>query len=99
MTVINKTTKSSFSFDLTADMIGTNSIYIRKGYLHGTLFLSQHGRGAEGAGDICRIDESEIEVNENLFDRLRIFAEKNNRQGANFVLWYIEIQTIKLFTN
>lgn len=57
----------------------TKSLYVRKGFLNGTLFLSQRGNGANGAGDICKINEDvEINVNSNLFERLRVLAEKSN---------------------
>lgn len=54
----------------------TKSLYVRKGFKNGTLFLSQRGNGA---GDICKINEdAEFEVNSKLFDRLTIYAEKAN---------------------
>ena len=57
--------------------VSTKSLYVRKGSKNGTLFLSQRGNGAGGAGDICKIyEDAEIEVNSNLFDRLTIYAEK-----------------------
>lgn len=56
----------------------TKSVYIRKGKLNGTLFLSQRGNGSEGAGDICKLEAGEVEVSSSMFDRLRIFAEKAN---------------------
>lgn len=60
-------------------LIGTStgSLYIRKGFKNGTLFLSQRGQGSGGAGDLCPIaQDNELEVNSKLFDRLRIYAEK-----------------------
>lgn len=65
-------------------LIGTStkSLYIRKGFLHGNLFLSQRGCGSTGAGDICPLINDtpiqEIEVNANLFMRLQQLAEKAN---------------------
>ena len=57
--------------------ISTKSLYVRKGFLHGTLFLSQRGSGASGAGDICKLlEDNTIEVNSNLFGRLHTYAEK-----------------------
>ncbi len=57
----------------------TKSLYIRKGFMNGTLFLSQRGNGANGAGDICKIEEdTRIEVNSNLFLRIYEFANKSN---------------------
>ena len=59
--------------------VSTKSLYVRKGFKNGTLFLSQRGNGANGAGDICKINEdSEIAVHENLYDRLVVYAEKAN---------------------
>lgn len=55
----------------------TKSLYVRKGFKNGTLFLSQKGNGANGAGDICKVlEDAEIDVNANLFDRIKILAEK-----------------------
>lgn len=57
----------------------TKSLYVRKGFLNGTLFLSQKGNGANGAGDICKIyEDCDIDVNSNLFERLEVLAEKAN---------------------
>ncbi len=57
--------------------VSTKSLYIRKGFLNGTLFLSQRGNGNTGAGDICKISEDlELEVNQNLFSRIYQYAEK-----------------------
>ena len=58
----------------------TKSLYVRKGFLHGTLFLSQRGGGCEGASDICRLllNEDPQHVNSNLFDRLLIYATKSD---------------------
>lgn len=57
----------------------TKSLYIRKGFKNGTLFLSQKGSGGNGAGDICKIrEDSTIEVNFKLFDRIKILATKAN---------------------
>jgi len=59
--------------------VSTKSLYVRKGFLNGTLFLSQKGNGASGAGDICKLfDDSAIVVNTNLFDRLETLAKKAN---------------------
>ena len=59
--------------------VATKSLYVRKGFKNGTLFLSQRGNGANGAGDICKINEdAEFEVNSKLFDRLTIYSEKAN---------------------
>jgi hypothetical protein len=59
--------------------VATKSLYVRKGFKNGTLFLSQKGNGANGAGDICKINEdAELEVNSKLFDRLTVYAEKAN---------------------
>lgn len=55
----------------------TKSLYVRKGFKNGTLFLSQKGNGQWGAGDICKLSETNpIQVNENLFDRIAILANK-----------------------
>ena len=62
-------------------LIGTStkSLYVRKGFKNGTLFLSQRGNGATGAGDICKINEDfETEVNSSLFNRIKVLAEKAN---------------------
>lgn len=57
--------------------VSTKSLYIRKGFKNGTLFLSQRGNGSEGAGDIYPIDkDGTIEVGSNLFNRLSVYAEK-----------------------
>ena len=57
--------------------VDTKSLYVREGFMNGTLFLSQKGNGAGGAGDICKIhQDAELEVNDNLFRRLLIYAEK-----------------------
>ena len=57
----------------------TKSIYIRKGFMNGTLFLSKKGHGAGGAGDIWNLsNDGEIEVNSNLFNRILTFAKKAN---------------------
>lgn len=59
--------------------VSTKSLYVRKGFMNGTLFLSQKNNCANGAGDICKIREDfEIEVNAILFGRLKIYAEKAN---------------------
>lgn len=59
--------------------VSTKSLFVRKGFKNGTLFLSQRGNGANGAGDICKIQQDgEYEVNGNLFDRLLVYAEKAN---------------------
>ncbi len=77
MTIRNK--ERDF-FEIDAEkLIGveTKSLYIRKGILNGTLFLSQRGNGAEGKGDICRLkDTKAITVNNNLYDRIKVYAEK-----------------------
>ena len=60
--------------------VSTNTIYVRTGFLNGTPFLSQKGNGAGGAGDIIKLNLDEnvsIQVGANLFERIRIFAEKN----------------------
>jgi hypothetical protein len=55
----------------------TNSLYVRKGFKNGTLFLSQKGNGQWGAGDVCKLSETNpVLVNENLFDRISILASK-----------------------
>lgn len=59
--------------------VATKSLYVRKGAMNGTLFLSQRGNGAYGAGDICKINEdASIEVNPNLFERMSVYAQKAN---------------------
>ncbi len=59
--------------------VSTKSLYVRKGFKSGTLFLSQRDHGSTGAGDICKImEDSELEVNASLFDRIRTYAEKAN---------------------
>lgn len=59
--------------------VSTKSLYVRKGFLNGTLFLSQKGNGAGGSGDLCKIFEtSSLEVPTNLFDRIETFAKKAN---------------------
>ena len=55
----------------------TNNLYIRKGFKNGTLFLSQKGNGQWGAGDVCKLSETNpVLVNENLFDRILILVNK-----------------------
>ena len=55
----------------------TKSLYIRKGFKNGTLFLSQRGNGSGGSGDIYQIGkDGSIEVGSNLFNRLTVYAEK-----------------------
>jgi len=77
MKVINITTGESFEFEANAQIgKSTKSIYIRKGFKNGSLFLSQKGNGSTGAGDICEINTKEIEVKDNLFNRIKIFASK-----------------------
>lgn len=57
----------------------TNSLYIRKGFMNGTLFLSQRNSGSTGSGDICRLDvDCEFQVNANLFSRIKVLAEKSS---------------------
>ena len=57
--------------------VSTKSLYVRRGFTNGTLFLSQRGQGTNGAGDICPLNVSaEIEVNTNLFNRIQIYAQK-----------------------
>jgi hypothetical protein len=57
--------------------VSTNSLYIRKGFLNGTLFLSQKGNGVGGSGDICKLfGDNSIEVNSKLYERIRLYAEK-----------------------
>ena len=57
----------------------TKSLYIRKGFMNGTHFLSQRNSGTSGSGDICKIDEAcEFEVNANLFSRIKVLAEKSS---------------------
>ena len=84
LTVIEKTNTSgqpitygtTFVIDM-EKLIGcsTKSLYVRKGFMNGTLFLSQRGNGANGAGDICVIKEdAELEVNGSLFNRLYCYA-------------------------
>lgn len=56
----------------------TKSLYVRRGFLNGTLFLSQRGNGGHGAGDICKLlEDIEVDVNENLFSRIQILADKS----------------------
>jgi len=38
--------------------ISTKSLYVRKGFKNGTLFLSRKGHGGYGAGDICKINDN-----------------------------------------
>ena len=55
----------------------TNSLYVRKGFKNGTMFLSQKGNGQWGAGDVCKLSETNpVLVNDNLFDRISILASK-----------------------
>lgn len=59
----------------------TKSIYVRVGFMNKTPFISQKGNGANGAGDVIslNITESvEIPVQFNLYERLSVWAEKNN---------------------
>ena len=60
--------------------IDTKSLYIRTGFMQGTLFLSQKGNGSGGAGDICNLlkEDTTIEVNKKLFRRLVQYATKAN---------------------
>ena len=59
--------------------VSTKSLYVRKGFKNGILFLSQRGNGANGAGDICKIQQDGVfEVKDNLFYRLFVYAEKAN---------------------
>lgn len=81
MEIINAQTGESFTLKTkgltTETSKSTKTIYVRKGFLNGTLFLSEKGNGVTGAGDIAKLTERAIEVNPNLFDRLYIFANKN----------------------
>lgn len=57
----------------------TKSLYIRKGRINGTLFLSERGHGDTGSGDICPINkEIQLEVSSNLFCRILDLAKKAN---------------------
>ena len=57
----------------------TKSLYIRKGRINGTLFLSEKGHGGTGSGDICPINkEIQLEVSSNLFCRILDLAKKAN---------------------
>lgn len=57
----------------------TKSLYIRKGFKNGSLFLSQRNNGAGGSGDVCKIGEDfETEISSGLFSRILILAEKSN---------------------
>lgn len=57
----------------------TKSLYIRKGFKNGTLFLSQRHNGTGGAGDVCSLHENiDMNVNSNLFDRIYQLADKSN---------------------
>jgi hypothetical protein len=76
--VIEKGNQRVFNMDA-EKLIGvsTKSLYIRKGFKNGTLFISQRGNGAGGAGDVCILDcVNLVDVKSNLFDRLKIYAEK-----------------------
>ena len=62
------------------DAQGTNSIYVRRGYLNNTPFLSQRGHGSSGDGDVCKLNEDEnlvVAVSNSLYSSILIFAEKN----------------------
>jgi hypothetical protein len=57
----------------------TASLYVREGNLNGNSFLSQRGYGAEGKGDISRIDiKGNIDVNKSLFSKIKNYAQKAN---------------------
>jgi hypothetical protein len=75
---IDKDTKSKIEID-SQKLIGksTKSLYIRKGFINETLFLSQKGNGSWGSGDICKLDQdATIEVGANLFGRLKVYFDK-----------------------
>jgi len=80
MKLINVKKKGGESFTINAgNLIGvsTKSLYIRKGFLSGTLFLSQRGNGAGGDGDICELlNTKTISVSDNLYSRLKEYAKK-----------------------
>lgn len=78
-TLIFKTAQGAILTVNAQSLIGksTNSLYIRKGFKNGTMFLSQKGNGQWGAGDICRLSEANpVLVNDNLFDRISILVNK-----------------------
>lgn len=57
----------------------TKSLYIRKTLTNGTYKLSQRGNGAGGAGDLFDVSkEATHEVNQYLFERIKILSEKAN---------------------
>lgn len=60
----------------TSKLIGvkTNKMYIRKGFLNSTLFLTNRG-----FGDVCCIESSaKIDTKKSLFDIIKKYAEKSN---------------------
>ena len=78
MKIINYKTKKYILFKTNKkEYKPTKTIYVRTGFLHGTKFLSEKNNGGGGAGDICRLDCKSVEVKDNLFERIRIFVEKN----------------------
>jgi hypothetical protein len=78
--VINVQTQETYTIN-PYKLVGVNtkSLYIRKGVMNGTLFLSQRGCGGTGSGDYFPIYEvSEVEIWDNLFNRLKFYSEKAN---------------------
>ncbi|UXO94069.1 hypothetical protein Pan5_27 [Pseudanabaena phage Pan5] len=76
-TIINKNTNETLVVNLN-NLIGkeTKSLYVRTGKTNGTMFLSQKNSGANGNGDICKLDADKVVVNSNLFDRIKLFSQK-----------------------
>ncbi len=59
----------------------TKSIYLRIGFMNKTPFISQRGNGTNGAGDIISLNINEnvtIDLQNNVFDCVNLWAEKNN---------------------
>ena len=78
-TLAFKTTNGAILTVDAQSLIGksTNRLYVRKGFKNGTLFLSQKGNGQFGAGDVCKLSETNtVLVNDNLFDRISILGNK-----------------------
>jgi len=74
-TFINKTTGDILSVEL-SNLIGkcTSSLYIRKGFHTGNLYLAQRQNGT--AGIVCHINANEVKINDLLFRRIKIYAAK-----------------------
>jgi hypothetical protein len=78
--VTNRQTNETYTID-SMKLVGvsTKSLYIRKGVINGTLFLSQKCCGGTGSGDYFCIEENmDVIINTNLYNRLKVYAQKAN---------------------